>query len=268
MIREKWEAEKDIIKSDGRWRLFSKKSNRQRLVLACLVMIGGQNIGPLVINNYNVLLYNSLGLGSTTSLLLSAVYNTVGLLIACIGGLIADRLGRRKCMITGYVLVTCAFATLTGMIAQYNNTPTKGWAAAATTMVYIYVVCYNSCIDLNQFTIATEIFPTHVRNQASAVAISGLFLADILWLNLLPTATATIGWKYYLVFVCLAVVHTIYLIFYLPETGGWHLEEMDRAVNGGSGPSKNEAAEACAENERDDTRIETLPNSMHIDKKE
>jgi hypothetical protein len=46
------------------------------------------------------------------------------------------------------------------------------------------------------------------------------------------------------------------------------LEEMDRAVNGGSGPSKNEAAEACAKNERDDTRIETLPNSMHIDKKE
>lgn len=64
---------------------------------------------------------------------------------------------------------------------------------------------------------ATEIFPTHIRNQASAVAISGLFLADILWLNLLPTATATIGWKYYLIFVCLGVVHTIYLFFNLPE---------------------------------------------------
>jgi hypothetical protein len=49
------------------------------------------------------------------------------------------------------------------------------------------------------------------------MAISGLFLADILWLNLLPTATATIGWKYYLVFVCLAVVHTIYLVLCLPE---------------------------------------------------
>lgn len=42
-------------------------------------------------------------------------------------------------------------------------------------------------------------------------------MADLLWLNLLPTATATIGWKYYLVFVSLAVVHTVYLIFYLPE---------------------------------------------------
>lgn len=80
-----------------------------------------------------------------------------------------------------------------------------------------FINSYDPFIDLNQFTIATEIFPTHIRNQASAVAISGLFLANILWLNLLPTATANIGWKYYLVFVCLAVVHTIYLIFYLPE---------------------------------------------------
>lgn len=83
--------------------------------------------------------------------------------------------------------------------------------------LFMCICSYNSFIDLNQFTVATEIFPTHVRNQASAMAISGLFLADILWLNLLPTAMATIGWKYYLVFVCLAVAHSIYLMLYLPE---------------------------------------------------
>jgi hypothetical protein len=98
MIEDRWEKEKDIVKTDGSWRLFTKKANRDRLLLAWLVMVGGQNIGPLVINNYNVLLYGSLGLGPTNSLLLSAVYNTVGLVIACIGGVIADRLGRRKSM--------------------------------------------------------------------------------------------------------------------------------------------------------------------------
>ncbi|GAB7352394.1 hypothetical protein MBLNU459_g2825t2 [Dothideomycetes sp. NU459] len=140
MIVERCQTEKEIIRTDGTWRLFTKKANRQRLLLAWLVMVGGQNIGPLVINNYNVLLYGSLGLGATTSLLLSAVYNTVGLIVACIGGLISDRLGRRKALITGYVLVTCVFAVLTGMIAKYNTTPTKNWAAAATTMIYVFVV--------------------------------------------------------------------------------------------------------------------------------
>lgn len=63
-----------------------------------MVMVGGQNIGPLVINNYNVRLYGSLGLGATKSLLLSAVYNTVGLIFAFVGASISDRLGRRKAM--------------------------------------------------------------------------------------------------------------------------------------------------------------------------
>ncbi|KAH8887958.1 general substrate transporter [Thozetella sp. PMI_491] len=256
MIVQKWQTEKEVVKRDGRWRLFTKKANRQRLFLAWLVMVGGQNIGPLVINNYNVLLYGSLGLGSTTSLLLSAVYNSVGLIIACIGGLIADRLGRRKALIAGYVSITCVFAILTGMIAKYNTTPTKSWATAATTMIYIYVVCYNSFVDLNQFTFATEIFPTHVRNQASAVAISGLFLADILWLNLLPTATATIGWKYYLVFACLATVHTVYLAFFLPETSGWHLEEMDHVMTTGG---RN------AQSQLDDENIKGVGDSNHVE---
>ena len=157
LIREKLQAEKNVIATDGKWRLFTKKANRERLILAWLVMVGGQNIGPLVINNYNVLLYGSLGLGPTKSLLLSAVYNTVGLVVASIGGLFADKLGRRKSMrkffdsahahltlliidtVTGYVLVTVVFAILTGMIAKYNITKTKGWAAAATTMIYLFV---------------------------------------------------------------------------------------------------------------------------------
>ncbi|TVY89023.1 High-affinity glucose transporter [Lachnellula willkommii] len=265
LIEERWRVESEIVRTDGRWRLFTKKANRKRLVLALLVMVGGQNIGPLVINNYNVRLYSSLGLGATKSLLLSAVYNTVGLITACIGGLISDRLGRRKAMLTGYVLVTCVFAILTGMIAKYNLTPSKSWATAATVMIYLYVVCYNSFIDLNQFTIATEIFPTHIRNQASAFAISGLFMADLLWLNLLPTATATIGWKYYLVFVSLAVVHTAYLIFYLPETAGWHLEEMDRVMPGGNDLPEGGKAGVNGKNGVDLDHIETLPKNMRLE---
>lgn len=98
LIVDRWQAERDAVRTDGRWQLFTKKAHRKRLVLALIVMIGGQNIGPLVINQFNVLLYGSLGLGPTKSLLLSAVYNTVALVFAFVGGAISDRLGRRKSM--------------------------------------------------------------------------------------------------------------------------------------------------------------------------
>jgi hypothetical protein len=44
-----------------------------------------------------------------------------------------------------------------------------------------------------------------------------LFLADTLWLDLAATAQAKIGWKYYLVFLCLGIVHFVFLWFKLPE---------------------------------------------------
>lgn len=76
---------------------------------------------------------------------------------------------------------------------------------------------YGSLIDINQWTAATEIFPSHLRAQASGISISAVFLTDVLWLELQPTASATIGWKYYLVFLCLGIIHTIHLYFYLPN---------------------------------------------------
>jgi hypothetical protein len=47
--------------------------------------------------------------------------------------------------------------------------------------------------------------------------MSTLMLTDILWLQLAPTASATIGWKYYLVFIALTAVHLVYFWFRLPE---------------------------------------------------
>lgn len=64
---------------------------------------------------------------------------------------------------------------------------------------------------------AAEIFPSHLRSQGNAIAVAGVTLADLLWLQLAPTAQMKIGWKYYLVFICLGIVHIIYFYFRLPE---------------------------------------------------
>ena len=42
----------------------------------------------------------------------------------------------------GYVAVTAMFSTLTGLMAKFNETKSRGWASAATTFVYLYVLVY------------------------------------------------------------------------------------------------------------------------------
>jgi MFS family permease len=83
---------------DGKWQLFTTKTYRKRFILAFLVMAGGQNVGTLVINNYTVLLYQSLGLNNEISLMLSALYNTLAAIANFVGAYYSDRLGRRKAL--------------------------------------------------------------------------------------------------------------------------------------------------------------------------
>jgi hypothetical protein len=61
-------------------------------------MMGGQNIGVLVINNYNTLLYESLGLSNQQSLIVGAAYNTWAAFANMGGAVVSDRLGRRRAL--------------------------------------------------------------------------------------------------------------------------------------------------------------------------
>ncbi|OCT49367.1 Sugar transporter family protein [Cladophialophora carrionii] len=226
-IERQQAADAAVLARDGKWQLFTTKTYRKRFILAFLVMAGGQNVGTLVINNYTVLLYQSLGLNNQISIMLSALYNTLAAIANFVGAYYSDRLGRRKALIWGYSINMSMFIVATGLIAKYSTSASKGLAAAAVVFLYLYVIAYGGLIDINQFTAVTEIFPSYLRSEATSYSVSAIFLMDVLWLQLAPTAQASIGWKYYLVFVCLGLAHTVHIYFFLPDANGMALEEID-----------------------------------------
>lgn len=85
---------------------------------------------------------------------------------------------------------------------------------------------YGSCIDATTYVYVSEIFPTHLRARGLSFGVAILFLSTIAYLEAAPTAFAQVGWKYYLLFIILTIIH-IPLIWYLfPETMGLSLEEI------------------------------------------
>jgi cyanate permease len=95
-IREQTIRDNGAQQDHGQWQIFRLKTYRRRLILACMLVVGPQNTGVLVINNYNALLYQSLGLSNTEALIVSAAYNTWGMIANFIGATMSDRFGRRK----------------------------------------------------------------------------------------------------------------------------------------------------------------------------
>lgn len=96
LIRNQHEFDKAAILADGRWQLFTQKTYRKRMILATMLILGGQNVGILVINNYSFSLYTSLGLSHANSLLVGAGWNTCAALGNFVGAAFSDRFGRRK----------------------------------------------------------------------------------------------------------------------------------------------------------------------------
>lgn len=61
-----------------------------------------------------------------------------------------------------------------------------------------------------------------------AFSIVSYFASLLIYLQVAPTAFATIGWKFYLVFLISLLCFIVPLFFYFPETKGLSLEEISR----------------------------------------
>jgi len=197
------------------------------MVVTFVLMLGGQDIGVLVINNYSVLIYQSLGLSNTIALMLAALWLTMTTTFNIVGAFISDKIGRRGALKYGYLFCSINLLIATAMIAEFSETGSHSFAIAAVFFIFLYGFFYGPGIDIPQFSYCAEVFPSHLRTQGNSLALSALFLADVLWLNLTPLATASIGWKWYIVFVVLGFAHTAYIWYYLPDTTGLALEEID-----------------------------------------
>ena len=68
-----------------------------------LTQVLAQSTGVLVVNNYQILLYNSLGLYGSVPLLLYAFYDSWAAFLNFVNSLLLDRIGRIKIMSIGLV---------------------------------------------------------------------------------------------------------------------------------------------------------------------
>ncbi|KAJ9494968.1 hypothetical protein H2202_009443 [Exophiala xenobiotica] len=222
------QADKAMAAGENLMTLFKKPSYRKRMICAFLTMFGAESTGILVIYNYSVLLYQGLGFKGSIPLVLAAAYVTVACIGNYINSMIIDRIGRKACLVIGFsgCLVTLCFEA--AMSAEYiGKIPANNAGlGAGVFFLFLYITFYGCCIDATTYVYCSEIFPTHIRGRGLAFSLAVLFLSTIAYLEAAPTAFATVGWKYYLLFIILTAIHLPLIIWYFPETKGLSLEEI------------------------------------------
>ncbi|KAF2178723.1 sugar porter family MFS transporter [Zopfia rhizophila CBS 207.26] len=225
----KLDATKLAATGYGVWTaVWRKASYRKRMIIGFLTQWGAEFAGPLIINNYAVILYTNLGETGHIPLLLSAVWlTTAGLIYNPGGAWLHDKINsRRKMYIFG--LFGCLITTtlLAAMTAEFAGTTNRAGNAMGIFFIFLYLAFQGTFCDTTMYLYVSEIFPTEIRPIGMGFSLFGQFSSTIILLQTAPVGFAEVGWRYYLVIIVWCIVYIPMVYFYWPETARLSLEEI------------------------------------------
>ncbi|KAK5064580.1 hypothetical protein LTR84_000413 [Exophiala bonariae] len=221
------QAEIDRELEPGWMEMFRRPSYRKRSFIAMGFAFIGQSTGVLVLNNYGPTIYASLGFDTLYQLIFQCGWITVGIIGNIIGALIMDWTGRKPLMVAGVAGCCISLILEAAMVSSFAEEGTnKAGLRMGVAAAYLFLLIYSIGVDVAGVVFYSELFPNHIRAKGLALSIAVIALTDLVYLQVSATAFASIGWKFYLVFIIISGLGAIIAWFVLPETKNIPLEEM------------------------------------------
>ncbi|KAH8808642.1 MFS quinate transporter-like protein QutD [Xylogone sp. PMI_703] len=210
------------------------KGMRNRYVLVFLMFMWQAWSGAAAINYYSPTIFTSIGLTDVT--LWTGIYG----LIKAAGSIIfftffVDKFGRKwpwivssvSCALCQYYLAAY-IAVGKPSLAGPQSSSTIAGGKAATAFIMIFGATWSFGANGLPWIISSEIFPSTLRS------ISGPFAAMSVWLwtyvvtKALPSMYTSMGYGVYIFFATALICASIYAFFFIPETKGLRINQMDR----------------------------------------
>ncbi|KIW17931.1 hypothetical protein PV08_05126 [Exophiala spinifera] len=167
-----------------------------------------------------------LRLSPTIARVLSACVFTFQTCCSPIGVLAVDKFGRRKLMMVSALGMGSCMAIVAGASSQSHNVACVGVACA---FIFLFSLFFPIGFLGLTFLYASEISPLMARVPITAMSTGCAWIFNFFIAEITPTAFATIGWRYYIVFACtnmFLILPCVYIFF--PETNRCSLEGVDQ----------------------------------------
>ncbi|KAE8394875.1 general substrate transporter [Aspergillus alliaceus] len=144
---------------------------------------------------------------------------------------LVERIGRRWSLIIGAFLMG-SLMLIVGILSKLF--PPEPDAAsispagiASILMVYLEAMCYNMSWGPVPWLYMSEIFPTRIREPGIAVGTATQWLFNFVFSQATPHALDSMGWGMFLMFCVFNWILVLYAWFFIKETTGKSLEEME-----------------------------------------
>lgn len=212
--------------------LFSTKTKvLQRLIMGVVILSLQQLTGCNYFFYYGTTIFKSVGLED--SFQTSIILGVVNFASTFWGIYIVERLGRRTCLLLGSGAMTVCmviFASIGVTKLWPNGKGGESNKAAGNVMIVftcLFIFFFASTWAPVPYVLNSETFPLRVKAKAMALAQGSNWIWGFLIGFFTPYITGAIDFNYgYVFFGCLLFSY-VYVFFFVPETKGLTLEEVN-----------------------------------------
>lgn len=228
-IAIEFEAEKDSTYAE----LIRTPGNRHRLFITVTLGFYNQWAGNGPLSYYLSLVLQAVGVSKTIDqLLISACLQIWNLFFALGAALSVDRMGRRKLFLLSAGIMLVSYIVMTGLNGSFESSGSSPTGIAMVPFIFVYFAGYDIALTPLLTAYPCEIWPFRLRSRGLMVAWMSCIVAVIFNTFVNPIAMDAIGWKYYIIYVCLLISWFGITFFWYPETRGLSLEDVALRFDG------------------------------------
>ncbi|XP_020239160.1 probable polyol transporter 3 [Cajanus cajan] len=184
---------------------------------------------------YSPRIFKKAGVTSKDKLLLTTIgVGITKVFFLLMATFLLDKVGRRRLLLVSTGGMICSLLVLGFSLTMVDMTQKELlWALALSIVAtYMYVAFFNIGLGPVTWVYSSEIFPLNLRAQGASigVAVNRLTNAAISMSFISIYKTITIGGAFFM-FAGISILAWIFFYFFLPETKGRALEEMETIFN-------------------------------------
>ncbi|KAH6983358.1 hypothetical protein BKA56DRAFT_483128 [Ilyonectria sp. MPI-CAGE-AT-0026] len=209
---------------------FTIRRNRNAMVASQIVMFMQQFCGVNVIAYYSSEIFLEAGFSEKSALAASLGFGIINFVFAIPAFYTIDTFGRRNLLLTTFPLMGL-FLLFTGF-SFFIPEDSKAHIGCIALGIYLFGIVYSPGEGPVPFTYSAEAYPLYIRAMGMSLATATTwcfnFILAVTWPSLQKafTPTGAFGW-----YAGWNIVGFFLVLFFLPETKGKTLEELDSVFN-------------------------------------
>ncbi|KAK9459490.1 MFS monosaccharide transporter [Lipomyces oligophaga] len=179
---------------------------------------------------YSPTLFQTMGLGYNMRLIMAGALNSLQAVGTATGFITMESIGRRKLLLGGAAIMGVSHIIIAVLVGLYSDSwPThnaEAWTSVA--FLFFFMFGYAACWGPVPWAMPAEIFPSSLRAKGVALSTCSNWFNNFIIGLITPPMIDGAGFGTYVFFGAFSILAGIWTFFFVPETKGVTLEQMDK----------------------------------------